>query len=534
MKKKILIIFCTFIIVMFGLNLRYYQLASGIYAEKASATQGKYTLIVNNDRAMIYDRNLMPLVNQNKRYICAVVPSASNIPKLSALLPADKQPSLLKNAENGKPFLLVLDQVPPDIDGVTLIEQSIRYQSPNAWAHLTGYLNGGNGVFGIEKAFDKLLSGGKTEITYDVAANGTALLGTLPELKIEDESSIDGIILSIDSQMQTICAEIAERMMWSGAAVLMNIKTGEILACVSVPSFAPDKISKSLENSRDPLINRSLLPYSVGSTFKLLTAVNAIEAGGDFADFKYTCTGSINVRGQIFNCHKKDGHGALDMKQAVVESCNPYFIKLAQELGKETLLNMAKSLGFGTETELAPGFKSKSGTLPSLSLLDRPAELANFSFGQGVLTATPLQICMMTSAIANGGILCDPILISGIRDKDGKLQSPAVFTQKRVFSEQTASILRQHMTDVVMNRYAKVLAPQYTTAGGKSATAQTGVINDGNEKMQTWFTGFFPADTPEYALTVLCEDGISGTVSAGPVFKEIADAITQMLSAEKK
>lgn len=179
------------------------------------------------------------------------------------------------------------------------------------------------------------------------------------------------------------------------------------------------------------------MSYNVGSSFKLAVAAAALEEGISPA-FSVNCVGGITVAGRIFYCHNRAGHQETDLRRAIEQSCNPYFVKLGQAAGGEQILGMAKALGFGRSTELAPGLTAAAGTLPTESDLQNLHELANFSFGQGKLTATPVQIAAMVSAVANGGMAVTPKLVLGTT-ADGQTvdyqQQPAAV---RVFSEQTA------------------------------------------------------------------------------------------------
>ena len=230
------------------------------------------------------------------------------------------------------------------------------------------------------------------------------------------------------------------------------------------------------------------------------------------------------MAGRIFYCHHRAGHRQTDLQRAIEQSCNPYFIRLGQKAGGEAVLGMAKALGFGKETILAPGIVSEAGTLPSLSDLNSPHELANFSFGQGKLTATPIQVASMVSAIANKGVSFQPKLVLGTT-QDGKTTD--YFPQQapiRVFSEYTAAVLKKGMVGVVEQGSATMAKPQQGGAGGKTASAQTGMYDEnGEEVVHAWFAGFFPKQQPKYAVVVLIEGGEYGGRIASPLFRQIAD-----------
>lgn len=180
--------------------------------------------------------------------------------------------------------------------------------------------------------------------------------------------------------------------------------------------------NRALKDERKPLINRALMPYCVGSSFKLAVAAAALEQGIP-PSFSVDCVGGTTVAGRIFYCHNHAGHRQTNLRRAIEQSCNPYFIKLGQKAGAQALLGMAQALGFGQETVLAEGITARQGTLPSLEELSSPHELANFSFGQGKLTATPVQVAAMVSAVANGGLAVSPKLVLG-STTDGSTLEP--------------------------------------------------------------------------------------------------------------
>lgn len=210
----------------------------------------------------------------------------------------------------------------------------------------------------------------------------------------------------------------------------------------------------------------------------------------------------------------------------MVQSCNPYFITLSQYLNGEQYVKTASDLGFGKSVELCSGMVSSAGNLQTSKEISVAAERANMSFGQGMLTATPLQICRMTAAIANNGVINTPTLIKGFCDENGEIEYAPIKAGERVLYYETAKTLKGFMIRTVRAENS-MSNPDKTSAGGKTSTAQTGNFDEnGNEIMNCWFTGYFPSYSPKYAVTVLVEGGKSGNSVSGPVFKQIADNIT--------
>lgn len=188
---------------------------------------------------------------------------------------------------------------------------------------------------------------------------------------------------------------------------------------------------------------------------------------------------------------------------------------------------MANRLGFGSGMLLAPGMYSADGSLPQQSELEMPAALANFSMGQGNFLVTPIQVARMVCAVANGGLMPTPRLVKGMVDDRGNVSgSYENAVPDRVFSEDIANTVKNFMIKTVDEGTGMPAKPQNGGAGGKTATAQTGWIKDGQAIDEAWFAGFYPAQTPKYAIVAMCENGSAGGADAGPVFKYIADSLS--------
>jgi penicillin-binding protein 2 len=185
-------------------------------------------------------------------------------------------------------------------------------------------------------------------------------------------------------------------------------------------------------------------------------------------------------------------------------------------------------MGFGSSTQLAQGIVGASGVLTEEELL-YGGELANFSFGQGRLTATPLQIAAAVAAIANGGNLHTPQLVLGLTSDGITIDQPCEpYVSGRAMSTQTSDLPRKMMVQVVENGSGAKAKPEVGGAGGKTASAQTGRWNgEGKEEVQAWFAGFYPALSPRWSIVVLCENGGSGGDRAAPVFRQICSSIAE-------
>ena len=529
-EKKVLILFCVAIACCTVLILRLYSLSMNGNLKQAASNQSSYSMEITQTRGRIYDRNLRPLTDTEQCQLIAVAPTREAADACAQQITGNSRREALDLLSQGTPFTLKLEQkekvYAKDIENFTVSSRLPTEPDKQLAIHLLGYQDAeGAGVCGIEKAYDKQLaeSGERVRVRCRVNAVGQAVDGETMEVSGSARPVTEGIVLSLDQTMQEVVQKVGNSQIEQGAIVVTDIESGELRACASFPSYDPYHLEKAMNDQRKPFINRALLPYCVGSSFKLAVAAAASEQGIS-PDFSVDCVGGTTVAGRIFYCHHRAGHRQTDLQRAIEQSCNPYFIRLGQKAGGKAVLGMAKALGFGKETVLAPGIVSNAGTLPTLSDLNSPHELANFSFGQGKLTATPIQVASMVGTIANGGMAVQPKLVLGTTE-DGK--TTEYFPQQapiRVFSEHTAAVLKKGMIGVVERGSATMAKPQQGGAGWKTASAQTGIYDEkGEEIVHAWFAGFFPKQQPKYAVVILIEGGEYGGRIASPLFAQIAD-----------
>ena len=494
---------------------------------QVAVSRGRYTLSSVSSSGTVYDYNMKRLNNQAVRYDAVINPNDESAIRV---LPYVKDFDVFYSGIQGNlPFLCEITTGEAENDDIIVFE-SYRNTENQLAPHIIGYTSDNKGVYGLEKSFDELLRSSETvnRARFSVDALGGVLGGLDSSIEYAPEEKAGGIT-TVDGDIQRIAETVMNNSPYNkGAVIIMDVKSGEIRACVSYPDFDPVNIGEYLDSSDGNFINRAFSAYSVGSVFKLCTAAAALEMGIS-PEFTHTCTGSVDINGQVFNCHRWGGHGEIDMYTAVAESCNTYFIELSEYIKRHNFIETAESLGFGEETKLCDGMVSADGYIQSPFEILVPAERANLSFGQGKLLATPLQICRMTACIANRGVISSPKLIIGTVDSNGKVSAYNNENEKkRVLSETTADTLRRFMVRTVNMPNSQAL-PARTGAAGKTSTAQTGVIGEnGAENMNCWFTGYFPVTEPKYAVTVLIEDAYSGNTSAAPVFKSIADEIIKL------
>lgn len=524
MKKRIISFFCVLVLLTGGLLLKIAVItADGNYIE-AAAEQSTKVIELSETRAGIFDRDLEPIVNKNSERRLLVFPDILDISVVNEFFDRDSLAEVF-----GKHEPSVLDTGEKILEGEGIFNFSFpeRYGGKILAPHIVGYVNGEKGVSGIEKGFDGFLSENGRKIFVRYHTDGTGRLLEGEEIILEEEKVFEksGVVLALDSDIQKITEKAVSKSIEKGAAVVMDIQNGEILASVSVPEFEPGNIAGYLEKKNSPFVNRAFSAYSVGSTWKLAVAAAALESGIS-PERTFECKGKIEVEGRTYKCHWESGHGEIDMEKALEISCNPYFINLALEIGGEKILETAKNLGFGSPSFFGEDFYSKAGNLPSEEELSAKTVLASFAFGQGKLLATPVQLAVLASAIGNGGKAVTPKIVLGTYDKNGIFEKTPEYAVNPVMSEKTASILKDMMINVVENGSGENAKPENGGAGGKTASAQTGQIDkDGNEIIHAWFVGFYPAEEPEYAIAVFAEGMNSGGDFAAPVFKNICDGI---------
>ncbi len=528
MAKRAVVLFGCVTTALFLCILSVYRVSDGTGLAQAAARQQKYVLTVASTRGTIYDCNGNALTGTGKKEtVAAVVPGIEADAALNRTLPADRMKEVLPLLEEGKPFTLKLPQA-VSCEGIRVFSVAGRYSYPQPAAHILGSLDGsGKGTSGIEKAFDRQLSAGQGRIvvSYPVDAMNRILPGEKETVTDTTARQKSGVVLTLDSRIQSLAERAADRYLDRGAVVVLEVPSGKIRAMVSRPDFSPDDVASVLKDEDSPLLNRATSAYSVGSVFKLAAAAAALESGISPGE-TYTCTGGIEVDGTVFHCFNSESHGTETMKEAIARSCNTYFVHLMQKVPQEKFLQTARSLGFGQSFEIAPGVVSAAGVLPKPESLKIPRALANFSFGQGELTATPLQIAGMVNAIAADGRFTQPYLYEGLVDEAME------FTEKarqpggqQVLQPRTARLLREFMQASVEGGTGKKGKPAHGGAGAKTATAQTGKYVDGKEQVQSWYAGFYPYQNPKYAVVVFAEGGDGGGTTCGPAFRDIADGL---------
>ncbi len=524
MKRRIIAFILTLNFLFLFLCGRLYKISST--PQTASIHSSVRVKEIDVSRGMIYDCNIKPLINSDYTYTFLVKPSAYTLNLLKEK-GYDTQ-TVEKIKEGHLVFIESANKTElPENEYIKSLSVFKRYPD-NCALHIIGYTDyTGDGVCGVEKYYNDTLSksGGTLSIAFSADAKNRLLRGESIEIRDSGYYNPEGIVLTIDKDIQIISENaLKNNNITKGAVIVLDTESGSILACASVPCYDRNDMEEYINSKGAPFLNRGFCAYPVGSVFKLVTTISALE--NNITLPSYTCTGKIEKSKNIFNCNKTEGHGTIDLSDAIAQSCNPYFIELGTKTGAKNLLYTAEISGFGKGTDLGNGYFTDSGILPEKAELNSDAAVGNFAFGQGKFTATPLQIAVFLNTVANDGIYKEPYLIKG-RVNDDIAFSPLVTTSGyRIFKETSCKTLKKAMLKATKEGTGKIAFSSLFNSCTKTATAQSGQYDkSGREIKICWFAGFFPAENPKYTICVIKEDGVSGGGDCGPAFKEISENI---------
>lgn len=486
-----------------------------------------YTVEINDCRGNIYDCKGEKITCEKPLYYNVFLPCDEAILKFAQITYGEERKEGLEKLRDKKTVIIKKEQKINGI-GIYSYKSFERYSNELGLEHLVGYINAeGNGVTGLEKAYnDILLTGVNTEIFFETSASGEFLLGAEPIVK--RKKSKGDVYLTIDKSIQKICNEAATALK-SGAVIVTEAATGKIRAMVSKPGFDFYNLKKFVKREDSPLINRALNAYSVGSVFKPLVAAAMLETGKE--NFVFNCVGYSDILGIRFYCNNHNGHGSMDLNNAIANSCNTYFYSAGTLVKPEVFTEFSTILGFGKKIKIADEIYAAKGTLTSFEELKKSkANIANFAIGQGNIALSPLVLCNLYSAIANGGFYFMPHIVEGYIENQ-KYYKNEKQSKTVVFSKKTANALKKYLINTVNFGTGKKAKPDSCGAAGKTATAQTGRYINKKEILNAWFCGFFPEDKPKYVIVILSENASSGSRDCAPVFKRIADDITTSMKS---
>ena len=556
------------------------------YRKLSDKNQFNYRLIVP-PRGLVVDRNGIALAASRPSFRVlisrdSVKDLGQTLDALSQILPVgpDKRRQIERDIKNGPRFApvsvaedLTWDQFAainirsPELPGVSAESGEARvYPYGGAFAHVLGYVTKINaeelkaqgpepdrlvthpafriGKSGVEKAFDKELRGVAGGQKVEVDARGR-VVRTDPA---GDKTPTAGktVVLTIDADIQNRALEVFGEE--SGAAVMMDCRTGDILCMASAPSFDVNEFARGISGDhyaqlRDydhkPLLNKALTgTYPPGSTFKTMVALTALELGYDPRTV-HVCGGSFAFGNHVFHCDKS--HGSLDLHGAIVTSCDVYFYQCALYCGPDKIAETARRFGLGQIFDI--GIEGqKAGIVPDTAWKARrfknpleqkwyPGETPSMGIGQGYTVVNPLQSCTMVARLANGRKAIRPRLIQSV---GGVLQPSGAAVPDLPVNPEHLAFVRQAMADVVKSGTAAgagKLGLDPILMAGKTGTAQSHTYTSGRGahgreggwelRDHAWFVAFAPADDPRYAVSVIVEHGGFGAEAAAPKAREI-------------
>ena len=542
--KIISLVFIVITLLIIG-KIFYVQVFS--YKKLNSNANGLWSrnLPVEGNRGLIYDMNGNVLVSNTTTVSLVLIPNQITDKEKTSKELADilnvsydemyrhvsKKTSIERvHPEGRKLSFETADKIEKlKLPGVYLLKEAKRnYIYGSMLSQTIGFVGVDNqGLSGLELMYDKYLKGAYGAIKYYSDAKGNKL--ELPEVYVRPTDGIN-MTLTINLKIQ----EALERELSNAVSkynpdhalgIVMNPKTGEILAISSRPNFEPS-------NYKDydiETINRNLpvwMTYEPGSTFKIITLASVLEEGlVDLEKDIFYDAGSTTISGARIRCWKAGGHGNETYLQVVENSCNTGFVSLGFKLGKEKLFNYIKKFGFGEKTGVDLNGE-ENGILFNLDKVG-DLELATTSFGQGV-SVTPIQQIVAVSAAINGGYLMKPYIVKSLNEPVTNtviLENKPTIVRK-VISEETSEKVRFALESVVANGTGRNAYIENYRVGGKTGTAQkvkNGVYMVGNYIVS--FIGFLPADDPEVVVYIAIDypKGITqygGTVSA-PIAREV-------------
>jgi len=445
------------------------------------------------------------------------------------------------------------------LPGVDLTTQTVRiYPFNDSAGHIVGhvgmggmgsageeqqydfYLDEMEGRSGLEKVFDEMLRGTPGGYWLQIDAFGFRR----EQMAVQPPGRGQDIQLTLDIRIQRAAEEALGNE--PGAVCVIDARNGEVLAMATYPrlplnEFVPrlsNTLFQSLNNDPNrPWINRPIQGvYAPGSTFKMVVAMAALSHGKATPDTAYFCPGHIELGGGLrMHCAHRSGHGSLTMREAIARSCNVYFFHLGMETGWDVIEGVAASLNIGERLglELGPEIE-RAGLLPSkrwkrekLGFGWTEGDTCNASIGQGYLATTPMQMAVMTAALANGGWVVSPRLVRAVRpDPESPWQPVPLPAPRRLgWAPIDLEVIRLGMRDVIHTHYGtgRVARIPSVTYAAKTGTAQFGP--PGHKKYHAWMVAFAPYDQPAYAISMVLDSADSAGLSAAPKTKLLMEKL---------
>ncbi|MFT4149176.1 MAG: penicillin-binding protein 2 [Paracoccaceae bacterium] len=582
----------TAMVAVLGARMRFLQVDQADEFKLLAEENRINIRLIPPARGLILDRNGKLIAGNEQNYRVTITrEDAGDVPevlnRLSHVIPltAEDMDRALKDVAKNSPFVpvTVADRLPwddfsrvavnlPTLPGVTPdVGLSRHYPRVEDFAHVVGYVGPVSerdlkdtpdpdplltipkfqiGKVGVERWMEDTLRGRAGNKRIEVNSVGRVMreLG-----RVEGTAGAD-IRLTIDADIQNFCqARLGNE---SAACVMIDVQTGDLVAICSAPSFNPNLFvrgisqadySALMNNDHRPLADKTVQgAYPPGSTFKMVTALAALEAGVINAETTVYCPGWYEMGGRRFHCHSRGGHGRLNLDGALTKSCDVFFYDVSQRVGIDKMAEMGRRLGLGQRHDL-PMSAIAEGIMPDKDWKMqrhgqewRIGDTINASIGQGYVLASPLQLAIMTARVASGRAV-SPRLVHSIAGKEIPVEEPAPLG----IDGSLLRAVRQGMYDVVNKQggtgYGSRIVDKTLLMAGKSGTSQVrnitaaerarGVISNDQlpwrRRDHALFVGFAPFDAPRYACAVVVEHGGGGSAVCAPI---VRDALLRALT----
>lgn len=589
MQKRIRV-FITLVVSIFIIlssRLAYLQIIQYDYYWNRAENNRLRIMPVTAPRGEIYDRKGEQLVTNRPGFTVSLVDlgngySDETISYLSRLLEMDEQEInekiLLQNYRRYLPVRLKTDvdieivskiaEKRLELPGVLIEVQPIRnYNYGNSASHVLGYMGEGTvqewikeywaglgyeyqpgelvGQSGLELAWEPFLRGEDGGVQVEVNSTGQAIR----EFERVEPVPGNNLFLTLDLQLQQVTEqsllEVIEGLRSGGnfyageaAAVVLDPRSGRILAMASAPFYDLNTFRldfpRLVDNPLRPLVNKTIEEhYPVGSTFKMVSAMGALEGDLISKTERVYCGGTITRYGATKSCYHGRAHGGMNILQAIQKSCNIFFYEMGLRQGIDTLAYYSRQFGFGSVVGLKDIFGEKSGIVASREFKSKlypdepwyPAETMDASIGQSFHSITPLQLANYAAMIANGGIHYRPYLVEKIVDSEGStvmMAEPEVLSYMEA-KETSWEIIREGMSLVTRSGgTGALLADLPVWVAGKTGTAQV-VGKDGAIPSHSLFVGYAPLEDPEIAFAVIIKHGESNGSTSIPIVRKIVE-----------
>ncbi len=588
--STVLIVVAAFVILF--ARLFYLQLVEGERLRLLSVNNRIRLQDIDPSRGLIFDRNGLRIADNRPAVNIYITlkdakPVEKTLEKLASYTDfpiAELKEKIKRNRGRGayKPILIrqdisrdilaAIEVHKFDLPGITVnVKLRRHYLDRHGAAHLVGYLSEINarelktgkypgcrsgdfiGKFGVEKAHENYLRGHHGGRQVEVDARGRVIR----PLKTVVARPGHNLILTLDQQVQAR----AEMMLAGkvGAAVAIEPDTGRILALASSPAFNQNAFVDGMSgeqwrtlnsNPDHPMVNKAIQgTYPPASTYKIVTAIAGLEEGVIDETTTMHCPGYYKFGNRVFRCWKKGGHGKVNVVQALEQSCDVFFYQVGLKLGVDRLAWHAQACGLGAQTGIKLD-REKAGLIPTAAWKKRrfgipwlQGETLSVAIGQGYNLVTPLQMAVLTAAVANGGTRYRPTILDHIETAAGErlYENTPEITGRVSMNPATLALVREGLFDVVQGEAgtARRIRTKGVSISGKTGTAQVVALKSEEEEDATevqdrhkdhaWFVAYAPAESPQIAVSVIVEHGEHGSSAAAPIAK---DMILAFLSGE--